>query len=429
MQEEQINTSILPLFKISAFRRFFGVLVPAAFADWIDLIAILVLVSYTWEMGPTEVAIVTLAATLPRVIFGIPAGVLVDRIGAGPVLMAGLLLRTAFMVAMFFFAVGILPLVVLVFLKASVASAFMPAQQLALKKIVPQNMLTQAVSADHFVIQTTKIFAPVLGGALLTIWSPHQVFLLGALCFAVASLACMSLLSALKTEKTDAVDEQEPTQSSALADAKEGLLHVWQTPRLLLGVGLICLFIFSVFLYEAVLLLLVKETGQPEASAGPIMGSIGVGGLIGAYLTAKIGDRVNLQLLMILGLFFSGFGATAAGWLPFTAEPVGLNMQMVLWFAAGIAGSFITVPYGAIIVKQTPEKLLGRVSSVGEMLQSGLTLVAIPVGALLAEQWFVSMPFFVGGVVMSGGALVGFAVYLNLSQTPVEEPEVSEEAI
>ncbi|KZL24694.1 MFS transporter [Pseudovibrio sp. WM33] len=421
MQNEKMNSSILPLFRISAFRRFFGVLVPAAFADWIDLIAILVLVSYTWEMGPAEIASVTLAATLPRVIFGIPAGVLVDRIGAGPVLMAGLVMRAAFMVAMYFFAVSIIPLVVLVLLKAGVASAFMPAQQLALKKVVPQSMLTQAVSADHFVLESTKIFAPILGGALLTIWSPHQVFLLGALCFAVASLACVGLLGALKPEKRDVEGEQEQAKSSALAEAVEGLLCVLRTPQLLLSVGLMCLFIFSVFLYEAVLLLLVRETGQPAASAGPIMGSLGLGGLIGAYIVAKVGDRTNLQLLMVLGLFFSGFSTVLAGWLPFTTEPVGLNMQMALWFVIGVVGSFITVPYGVIIVKSTPVDLLGRVSSVGEMLQSGITLVAIPIGAIFAEQWFVSMPFFVGGVVMVAGALAGFGVYLSLSRVSVEE--------
>ncbi|KZL26184.1 MFS transporter [Pseudovibrio sp. Ad37] len=427
-QSEAVNTSVLALFKLSVFRRFFGVLVPAAFADWIDFIAIMVLVSYSWDMGATEVASVIMAATLPRVIFGLPAGVLVDRIGAGPVLIAGLLIRAGLMVGMFFFATSLSLLIVFVFLKATVSAAFMPAQQLALKKIVPSNMLTQAVSVDHFVIQSTKIFAPVFGGALLAVWSPHNVFLLGGASFAVASLICLSLLGVLKKDAKDA-SEESTEKSSVVNDAKVGLAYLWKTPRLLLGMALICLFIFSVFLYEAVLLLLIKETGQPESAAGPILGSIGVGGLIGTYLTAKIGDRVNLHLLMVIGSFFGGALTIVVGWVPFSSVPFGMQEQMALWFVAGAFTSFITVPFGAIIVKQTPEHLLGRITSVGEMLQSGLTLIAIPIGAFLAEQWFISMPFFAGGAIMCGGALIGLFAVLNLGKAPDVEPVISEEVV
>ncbi len=426
-QSESVKISVFALFKQSAFRRFFGVLVPAAFADWIDFIAVLVLVSYNWDLGAAEVASVIMAATIPRVLFGLPAGILVDRVGAGPVLIAGLAIRAGLMAGMFFFATSLSLLIVFVFLKASVSAAFMPAQQLALKKIVPPNMLTQAVSVDHFVIQTTKIFAPVLGGALLAVWSPHNVFLLSGASFAVASLICLSLLRVLKKETRDKPEETSKT-SSVFNDARVGLAYLWKTPHLLLGMALICLFVFSVFLYEAVLLLLIKETGQPEAAAGPILGSIGVGGLLGTYLTARIGDRANLHLLMVIGSFFAGALTMVAGWVPFSPVPVGLQQQMALWFVGGIFTSLITVPFGAILVKQTPEHLIGRISSVGEMLQSGLMLIAIPIGAFLAEQWFVSMPFFAGGAVMCGGALIGLFTLLSLGKAPDAEPVISKEA-
>lgn len=427
-QEQAVNTSVIGLFKLSAFRRFVGVLIPAALADWIDFIAIMVLVSYSWDMGATEVASVIMAATLPRVIFGLPGGVLVDRIGAGPVLIGGLVIRAGLMLGMFFFATSLPILIGFVFLKATVSAAFMPALQLTLKKVVPNNMLTQAVSVHHFVIQSTKIFAPVLGGALLAIWSPYHVFLLGAGSFAFASLICLGVLGLLKNDKGE---EQEASEEkdSALTDAKVALAFLWQTPRLLLGVALICLFTFSVFLYEAVLLLLIKETGQPESSAGPILGSIGVGGLVGTYVTAKIGDRVNLNMLMVIGSFFGGSLTLVAGWMPFSPESVGMQTQMALWFVGGAFISLITVPYGAIVVKQTPEYLLGRISSVGEMIQSGLMLIAIPIGAFLAEQWFVSMPFFAGGAIMCGGALIGLFAALNLGKSPDVEAVVSEEAV
>ncbi len=425
MREVAENGSILAVFKLSAFRRFFCVLVPAAFADWIDFIAIMVLVSYSWNMGPAEVASVIMAATLPRVFFGLPAGILVDRIGAGPVLIASFILRAIIMGGMFLFATNLMALIGFVFVKTVASAAFMPAQQLALKRVVPSGMLTQAVSIDHFVIQSTKIFAPVAGGALLSIWSPHLVFLLGAGCFVIASLISLTLLSQLR--KSDTETESQKRSESVLQDARLGLSYILKTPQLLLAMGLICLFIFSVFLYEAVLLLLIKATGQPEAAAGPILGAIGVGGLVGTYLTAKIGDRVNLQLLMVIGSFFGGVITVTAGWLPFSPVPFGLQSQMVLWFIGGAFTSLITVPFGAIIVKQTPETLIGRVSSVGEMLQSGVMLLAIPIGAFLAEQWFVSMPFFVGGAVICMGALVGLVAVLSLGKASKAETELVEE--
>ncbi|KZL18636.1 2-acyl-glycerophospho-ethanolamine acyltransferase [Pseudovibrio axinellae] len=429
MQGDAVNTSILALFKLSAFRRFVGVIVPAAFADWIDFIAIMALVSYSWGMGASEVSAVLMAVMLPRVVFGLPAGVLVDRFGAGPVLILGLFIRAAVMLSMFFFAQGLWTLLALVFLKATVSATFMPAQQLAIKKLVPSNMLTQAVSVDHFVIQSTKLFAPLVGGALLAIYSAHHVFLLSSTLFSLAALICIFLLSPLGRASAGEQTKEEQEQVSILKESKAALVFIWKTPRLLLGMEMICLFIFSVFLYEAELLLLFKETGLREWDAGPIIGAIGVGGLVGTYLTAKIGDRVNLQMLMSIGLCLGGLATAVAGWLPFSPVRFGLIEQMGIWFFGGMFSSIIAVPYGAILVRQTPERLIGRVSSVGDMMQSGLTLLAIPIGAFLAELWFVSMPFFAGGMLMVTGGVAGLFVSASIARKPEVEQTVSQELV
>lgn len=420
------SASIWSLFKVPAFPRFFCLLVPAAIAVWIDFIAVMVLVSYTWELGPVALSSVVMASTFPRVVFGLPAGVLVDRMGAGRVLVISLSGQMLAMICLFFFATNLEILIALVLIKSTFATALIPAEQLALKKIVPPELMTQAVSVSHFVIQSTKVFAPVLGGVLLAVLSVHQVFLLGAFMFGVTLLVALTLLTILARDPQSAEDEEVSSKVYGLfEDVKEGLVFVLKQPHLLLAVTLITISFFAIFMYEAFILLIVKETGQPESAVGLILGSLGVGGLAGTYVTSRIGDRFEKLHIMCFSMLGSSVLTTMIGYMPLAEDPISREAQMFLWFLLGTISTLGFISYGALLLKYTPESLMGRVSSLSEVTQSAVTLLAIPFGAFLASQWYVSMPFFVASAVTLSGSVIGVIGVLALAKRGTSPSERS----
>ncbi len=60
-------------------RRILAAQLPADFADWLDYVAIISLLTYTWHVDPVYFAWFIVCLTLPYVFIGPFAGTLVDR--------------------------------------------------------------------------------------------------------------------------------------------------------------------------------------------------------------------------------------------------------------------------------------------------------------------------------------------------------------
>nr|WP_257099135.1 MFS transporter [Pseudovibrio flavus] len=370
-------------------------LVPSALADWLDFVALLVLAAYGWAQGPYALAAITMAAGLPRVLFALPAGTLVDRVGAAPVLVASLFVRAFLLLGMFYFATNIYALLAFVFLKSSVSALYVPAQQSLLKAIVPEKLLVKAVGIDQSIIQSAKVIAPVLGGSLLAIWSPHMVFLLAAGMFGVSFLFSLSLRSVPSREDEVAPEDgKPPNKNNAWAELKEGFVYISRSSALLVPVTLFSGAMFAIFLYDSLLLLLLSQIGVEDKQVGIVFGALGLGGLLGAVVAGPLCERFGSYSVLIGSLLYGAFGSFVAGFLPLLPFEIAINHQLIMWFCFGMAITLSSVPYSALLLKNTPSQMVGRVTSFGEALVNAARLIAPPIGALLADWGALSLPFF-----------------------------------
>jgi predicted MFS family arabinose efflux permease len=89
------------------------------------------------------------------------------------------------------------------------------------------------------------------------------------------------------------------------------------------------------------------------------------------------------------------------------------------WFLIGLAGAAMFVPYGYVLLRETPEELMGRVSASANAVATTAQLLAPPLGAAVAEWRGVGFVFVVSGAIL---ALIGVAV-LVMRLPLKEDPE------
>jgi MFS family permease len=189
---------------------------------------------------------------------------------------------------------------------------------------------------------------------------------------------------------------------SAKAQIVDGFRTIHAEP------GLAALIIFTstvVFFYgfEQVVHVLVatNRLGMSAAGVGVLAGAVGIGGLLVAPFTARLGDGASAGLLLALSGVLMGLPLAL---LAVISSPA---VAVVALLVEGVGGIAFEVLFITLLQRATPENMLARVYG----LQDSLTAVAQLLGSLAA-------PLLVSGVKLEaslwivGGLLVVASVLL-----------------
>jgi predicted MFS family arabinose efflux permease len=373
--------------------------------DWLDFIALTVLIAYVWEMGPSALAALSIAIAIPWIFVAPFAGVWVDRWPKKPVMVGTDLVRAA-LVAGLVVAPSLPVLLILVFLKTSVATFFAPADQATIRIIVPESQLHQAVALSQLVTQSTKIIGPALGGLIVAVASPRVAFGIDAVTF-LASAAILSRLRPVDDPSARRAEEASEDEGGYWVELREGLAYIAARRALVLCIVGFGATIFLLFCFDSLSALAFQQLGVSKALFGLAIAGIGAGGVVGTIAVGRYGGDVNPFLLLGGGTAIVGGCVTLLG----VALLADLGAPPWIWtpvlVVVGIASAGILVASPTIIQKETPPELMGRVSTSATAIPTGLQMFAPIAGAAVAE--WQSVGFLFAG---AGGALaaLGFAV-------------------
>jgi MFS family permease len=375
--------------------------------DWLDLLGVVVLVTFWWELGPGALAAVTVTTAVPWVALAPLAGVWADRLPGKPVLVACDLARGA-VVLCYLLAPNLPALLVLVLLKGCVAVLFAPAQQRAVKLTVPADDLLGAVSLNAFVTQSTKIGGPLLGGAMVAAVGPYATFVADAATFLVSAL----LLSRVRLPRPSAEDgaaAQPGRDRRFRAELGEGFRFIATSRTLLFAVGGMTATVLIVFTFDTLSPLALKELGFGPSEVGLAIGSVGFGAVSGAAVVSQWGKHMAPLLLMgvsqlAAGVLVNGFGGVVTARLD--APPL---VWLPLLAGVGAASAGVLVAYPYILQRETSVELLGRVTATAGTIPTAVQLAAPPIGAAIATRYGVGSVFTAGG---TGLMVLGVIVML-----------------
>ncbi len=385
------------------FRLLFGGQLVSDLGDWLDFLALIALIVYQWDLGPSALAALSVAVALPFAVIAPLSGVWADRLPRKTLMVAADLGR-ALVVFGLVFAPNLSTVLVLVFVRGVFSTFFGPARQATIASVVPQADLLAANSLSQLSFQLTKILGPVLGGLLVAAVGPRSAFLINAVTFLVSAAFLVQLPnSAPVAQTTEDTEEQAPR---FWREFRAGLSYLIHRRSLVMAVASNSAAWFIIFTFDSLGVLALRELGI-EALFGLTVGSIGLGTAAGAIAIGQWGKRIHPFVTMGGGQIGGGLVVALLG-VAVTLQARGTGAWMMVYMLIGLAAAAVFVPYGYVVQVETPPEVLGRVFATAGGIQNAVLVMAPPVGAVLAERWGVGFVFITTGIAL---ALLGLVVF------------------
>lgn len=357
-----------------------------------------------WAFQETQRALVVslllLARFLPETLISFFCGALVDRQKKKTILIVFDTLAAA--VSLMLLAAHsrgslTIPLILIGQVGFGIARAFQaPAAATAIGWLVPSDQYARAGGMESFSQYLTMILSPVLAVFLMTTFGLWTVFLIDFASFLLAAIALLWLIQIPEKGKRRSTPAQRPRLSYA-QDVRDGYRFLLGSRGLAKLIGFMGLLNFiSRLTYENLLApMVLARSGGDEFALGFLSGIMGFGGLAGAILvTWRSPQRRLLQ-----GIFFSAaFSFLCGDFL------LSLGQSLPVWAVGGLLSSvplpWITACQNALMYRNVPQDLRGRVFAVRNALQFGSIPLGLFFGGVLADG--VLEPFMASGTVVAG---------------------------
>jgi len=348
-------------------------------ADGVFKIA-LPLLAVQLTQSPTLIAGLSVAATLPWLVFALTAGALADRLDRRRLMLwanLGRGLLPAVLIAVLLLDFGsIWALYVVALLVGAAETLYDTSAQSIMPQVVQRDQLSRANGRLYAVELTANQFVgPPLGGLLVAIGVVAGLAVPAALW--LAAVGCLFLVpGAFRMER-----EQQTTMRF---DIGEGLRFLWHQKILRTLAVMTGVFNFASSAAFAVLVLFAvgptSEMKLSEAGFGLLLTASALGAFIGSFVSewaeARLGRSKSLMLTIFGGALLVGAPAMTSN--PYVLGPILFagGMLIMLW-------NVITVSLRQRII---PNRLLGRVNSAYRLLAWGTMPLGAAAGGLLA-QW------------------------------------------
>ncbi len=345
-----------------------------------------------WSMkeltgSSVHMAYVLAAGVIPTIILGIFAGVIVDRGNQKNIMLAADIFRSLALFGLFtLFVLDMLApwmLIVSAFIVSSFSAFFTPARAVAIRSIVPDELMIRAQSASSTVQVVTGLAAPVIAGILLAI-GLRFAFLFNAIMF----LLSFVFIRLINQPELLAKKPGKLNRSVFMTDLKEGFHTIIRAPILR---AMIIYLVLINFMFAPVELLLPAYVNNPSQLA-IIEVAFFIGILTGSIAINFFADRpkiypIVIGLLMIL--------------LPFAGLGVITNFIISCLFIglAGAGSTLVNITLSTLFMVKIPREVIGRSQSTMRVLLEGVNPASLLLAGILmtfisVQQMFLAIAAF-----------------------------------
>lgn len=381
------------------------------------ILFILALVIYRNTGSNTAVSGLFLAYGIPAVLFGMIAGVIVDRIDKRTVLIIADIFRAALVFGLFFVSDHLVLVYIICFLNAIFTQLYSPAEASTLPKTIPPDQLVSANSLFSFTYYSSLAIGFLIAGPLLRLTGGTQEVVFGLLtaCFLLAAW-CVSRLPHNPPESGNKGLRQMLTYKPAYLVSRiavglsDGLQYVAKSPVLFDSLLLLTM--------TQIILALLGTLGPGFAdkvlgidirdASIIIIGPVVLGMVIGAVWIGNHGYRFSSRKLIRWGIL--GLGSMlmlisltvwldqfpGLGWL--FQKKVILPIEFFLFMILGVSNSLLDVPANSILQSQADGQMRGRVYGVLASAVGGVGMLPVVLGGVLADVIGVGKVIFLLGL-------------------------------
>lgn len=354
----------------------------------------LILHVYQLTKSNTAVSFVVVSFTLPAILFGILAGVYVDRWDKKRVLFMTNVVRGILLIILALFYKNIFVVYLISFLVALVTQFFVPAESPMIPLVVREKLLFSANALFGLGLYGSILLAYLFSGPIILLFGQVNTLFFLAMLFFIGAI----FISGIRTAKKDVVKKKGVLKESkaALMHEVKSALTIMKNSRdiynslFLLALAQILLLILAVIApgYAEQVLNISIQNFPIRFIAPAALGVLAGALILGTFLHDKSKDK-----LMTLGLFLSGFamlllpyGSVISArdivqdinrYLPHTISLTPLHLVVVLAFVLGLANAFVFVPSNTILQEKTTDEFRGKIYGALNALVGIFSLIPI----------------------------------------------------
>jgi MFS family permease len=333
---------------------------------------------------PVQVSLVAAAVYIPWLLFGLPAGALVDRWSRKRVMVLSDLFRAtvlAALVALLMTGWATLPVLVVAVLLVGTAQCFFDsAAQAVIPAIVGRDKDALAkVNGRYWALDTVgrSLLGPPLGSTTFGI-SRALPFAADAASFVVSALLVRRLPDSPKPD-----GDHEPILSAV----KVGLGHLFRTRELRVLAFSMAAYNGGFNIAMAPFVLYATDVlDVPNAAYGVLLAMSAIGGVVAGWQAGPLTRRMSYRQTMAMvhttqALSWAGIALTGNPWV------AGLFLAVL-----GAGSSLSSVAVGSARQALTPNHLLGRVVAAFRLFGLGFAGLGALTGGIIADVWGLTAP-------------------------------------
>jgi MFS family permease len=407
------------------------------FGDKLDYIALIGVIGlFPESRTPFLLSQLAIFMTLPVLIFGPIAGVLVDRWHKKKVMVACDALRmicALLIPVLFLLTDNIYPVFAVVFFMFMFTLFFNSAKGAIIPNLVSKKGILKANSVINFVGRGAT-FLGMLAGGLIVDWHLwHKLiglagwtvaFILDAITFGVSAM--MLYIMKVKLAETPKYEHHLEAKGLLLL-MRKGLLKVWQELKHAIQMifkernlgfamsTILLMIIAGSIIYVLVIPIVQKEMAWGTSGVG-ILAAVGALGLLsGAYLMGIFGHRFDLKSLLVICFILLGGSLTA---FPFLNQ---FWMFAIVIYIGGMAVSPVFIGQDTLIHHYADEFVRGRMFSIKDWILNGSFVLGALFVGFLATVMKRDYLFVIFGILLTVLAIIGWFTLARGKGTAVSQ--------
>ena len=398
------------IFALREFRTiWFGQFV-SIFGDFVALFAIISLITFRWHGNPVQVTAITIAYVLPLAIIGPPAGVLVDHWNVKRVMIASDLTR-AVLALLLIFVANVREIGMVLFAISVMSSAFVPAQSISVRTLIPRDRLLQANAMLSQAFYLIRIASPVVAGAIVAWLSERACFYIDAVSFLFSALMISTL-----TINRPPREGADRTLKGLTGDFTEGNRFIFTHPGLSFVFIAMAVAMFVLSAFSPLISIFVRDTLHAGSFVyGVVSAMVGFGLIVGTTAITKLSGGKPKSGVVLIGLLSMGVATAVLAGSRF-AWLAGVSM-----FLLGFSVALVLIPAQTMSQRETPHQMVGRVSSTFMSMISIAQVLGLLLSGSLAQHLGMQRLFAVCALALGVIALGGW-MFLRSRREPAPEP-------
>lgn len=373
-------------------------------------VALVWLVLYLTDSGVQLGALLT-AAAIPRAISMLLSGALIDRYPPRRLLIISAfingLLMTLILILLGAGWMSMAALFLIAPVSGLVDAIFYPTSTALIPRLVPRAQLASA----NALIQTADTIANIAGPSLSGVLIGEVARLAGSpLAGLVAGFAVNAALFALgffiflslsrRTDRIEAKTGAKPAESLGRA-VLSGIRYALVQPAIRVSLLLIAMLNFAAIgpIVVGGALLVERRFGGDATMYGVLMGSFGIGMLLGALIIGQTGQMRRPGMMLLYTTFALALGLAALG------LSTGFWVAFAICFVIGIFASVTNITSVTWLQVKTEMHMQGRMASLLVFSAVALDPFSNAISGVVAEFDITLLFLLAAGLLLIGGAL------------------------